>query len=56
LNRLDDNALFISALNQENIENLKKKIYEAVRQIPPYNSFLYPEYYAYVDEEKDVEE
>lgn len=60
MNRLGDNVLFISALNQENIEDFKKKIYEAVRQIHvtrfPYNSFLYPEYDAYVEEEKDEEE
>ena len=59
MNRLGDNVLFISALNQENIEDFKKKIYEAVRQIHvtrfPYNSFLYPEYDAYVEEEKDEE-
>ncbi len=60
MNRLGDNVLFISALNQENIEDFKKKIYEAVRQIHvtrfPYNSFLYPEYDAYLEEEKDEEE
>jgi GTP-binding protein HflX len=60
MNRLGDNVLFISALNQENIEDFKKKIYEAVREIHvtrfPYNSFLYPEYDAYVEEEKDEEE
>src|SRR5680860_1521673 len=53
MNRLGDNVLFISALNQENIEDFKKKIYEAVRQIHvtrfPYNNFLYPEYDAYVE-------
>ena len=60
MNRLGDNVLFISALNQENIEDFKKKIYEAVRQIHvtrfPYNNFLYPEYDAYVEGEKDEEE
>jgi GTP-binding protein HflX len=60
MSRLGDNVLFISALNQENIEDFKKKIYEAVRQIHvtrfPYNSFLYPEYDAYVEEEKGEEE
>jgi len=60
MSRLGDNVLFISALNQENIEDFKKKIYEAVRQIHvtrfPYNSFLYPEYDAYIEEEKDEEE
>ena len=60
MSRLGDNVLFISALNQENIEDFKKKIYEAVRQIHvtrfPYNSFLYPEYDAYIEGEKDEEE
>jgi GTP-binding protein HflX len=60
MNQSGDNALFISALNQENIEDFKKKVYEAVRQIHvtrfPYNSFLYPEYDAYIEEEKDEEE
>jgi len=60
MNRLGDNVLFISALNQENIEDFKKKVYEAVRQIHvtrfPYNNFLYPEYDAYVEDEKDEEE
>jgi len=60
MNRLGDNVLFISALNQENIEDFKKKVYEAVRQIHvtrfPYNNFLYPEYDAYVEGEKDEEE
>ena len=60
MSRLGDNVLFISALNQENIEDFKKKVYEAVRQIHvtrfPYNSFLYPEYDAYIEEEKDEEE
>src|SRR5680860_6182 len=53
MNRSGDNVLFISALNHENIEDFKKKIYEVVRQIHvtrfPYNSFLYPEYDAYVE-------
>jgi GTP-binding protein HflX len=60
MNQSGDNALFISALNQENIEDFKKKVYEAVRQIHvtrfPYNSFLYPEYDAYIEEDKDEEE
>ncbi|WP_452230335.1 MULTISPECIES: GTPase HflX [unclassified Lacinutrix] len=43
-----DNALFISALNKENIEGFKKRIYDEVREIHvtrfPYNHFLYPDY------------
>ena len=33
MNRLGDNVLFISALNKENIEEFRKKVYEAVREI-----------------------
>lgn len=43
-----DRALFISALNKENFEEFRKKVYEAVREIHitrfPYNKFLYPDY------------
>ena len=48
MNRLGDDVLFISALNKENLEEFRKKVYEAVRKIHitrfPYNNFLYPEY------------
>ncbi len=41
-------ALFISALNKENFEEFREKVYEAVREIHitrfPYNKFLYPDY------------
>ena len=60
MNRLGDNVLFISALNQENIEEFKKKIYEAVREIHvtrfPYNSCLYQEHDSYVEGENDEAE
>ncbi|WAC01217.1 GTPase HflX [Lacinutrix neustonica] len=43
-----DNALFISALNNKNLEDFKKRIYDEVRDIHvtrfPYNNFLYPDY------------
>lgn len=43
-----DNALFISAVNKENFEEFREKVYEAVREIHiarfPYNKFLYPEF------------
>ncbi|QRM88489.1 GTPase HflX [Lacinutrix sp. WUR7] len=43
-----DNALFISALNKQNLEEFKKRIYDEVREIHvtrfPYNHFLYPDY------------
>lgn len=55
MNRLGDDVLFISALNKENLEEFRKKVYEAVRKIHitrfPYNNFLYPEYDAYGEEE-----
>jgi len=44
----EENTLFISAINKENFEEFKEKIYEAVREIHitrfPYNKFLYPDY------------
>ncbi|TRZ45965.1 GTPase HflX [Robertkochia solimangrovi] len=53
MNRIGDNALFISALNKENLEEFRKKVYEAVREIHitrfPYNNFLYPEYHEDLD-------
>ncbi|WP_029033925.1 GTPase HflX [Salinimicrobium terrae] len=56
MNRLGDNVLFISALNKENMEEFRKKVYDAVREIHitrfPYNNFLYPEYDTYTDEEE----
>ncbi|MHC5201062.1 GTPase HflX [Myroides sp. LJL119] len=43
-----DNAVFISATQKDNFEELRKKVYEAVREIHvtrfPYNDFLYPDY------------
>lgn len=57
MNRVGDNVLFISAINKENMEEFRKKVYEAVREIHvtrfPYNNFLYPEYDKYTGEEKD---
>lgn len=48
MNKLGENVLFISATEKENIEEFRKKVYEAVRKIHikryPYNDFLYPEY------------
>ena len=57
MNRVgDNNALFISALNKENMEHFRKQVYEAVRQIHitrfPYNNFLYPEYDKYGEEKE----
>ena len=48
MNKLGDNALFISALNKENLDHFKKRVYDEVREIHitrfPYNHFLYPDY------------
>ncbi len=47
LAKIGDNALFISALNKENLEDFRKRVYQEVRDIHvtrfPYNNFLYPE-------------
>ena len=44
----EKNALFISAINKENLEEFRERVYEAVREIHitrfPYNKFLYPDY------------
>ncbi len=49
MNRLDENnCLFISALNKENLEEFRAKVFEEVKKIHitrfPYNDFLYEEY------------
>ncbi|WP_104735294.1 GTPase HflX [Hanstruepera ponticola] len=48
MNRIGNNALFISALNKQNLEDFKKRVYDEVREIHvtrfPYNHFLYPDY------------
>ena len=48
MGKVGNNALFISALNKDNLEDFKKRVYEEVRQIHitrfPYNHFLYPDY------------
>jgi GTP-binding protein HflX len=48
MNRVGNNALFISALNKENIDIFKKRIYDEVKDIHvtrfPYNHFLYQDY------------
>ncbi|MFD0964558.1 GTPase HflX [Pseudofulvibacter geojedonensis] len=48
MNQIGNNALFISAINKENIEDFKKRVYDEVRRIHitrfPYNHFLYPDY------------
>ncbi|MCF6349398.1 MAG: GTPase HflX, partial [Flavobacteriaceae bacterium] len=48
MNKTDNKAIFISALNKENLENFKAKVYEAVKTIHktrfPYHDYLYQEY------------
>ena len=48
MSKVGNNALFISAINKENIEDFKKRVYDEVRDIHitrfPYNNFLYPDY------------
>ena len=47
MQRMNRDVVFISALNKENLDEFKKKVYHAVRSIHisrfPYNNFLYPE-------------
>ncbi|RDK88236.1 GTPase HflX [Marinirhabdus gelatinilytica] len=49
MQRENVDAIFISALNKENLEEFRKTVYDAVRDIHvtrfPYNNFLYPEEY-----------
>ena len=48
MSKIGDNALFISALNKQNLEDFRKRVYDEVREIHvtrfPYNHFLYPDY------------
>ena len=48
MQRMGENALFISALNKENLDEFRKRVYDVVRDIHvtrfPYNNFLYPEH------------
>ena len=48
MQRLGENALFISALRKENLDEFRKRVYKVVRDIHvtrfPYNNFLYPEH------------
>lgn len=45
--KLNDNCIFISAKNRENIEELKKRMYDKIKELHvqkyPYNDFLYPD-------------
>lgn len=56
----EDKALFISAVNKENFEEFREKVYEAVREIHitrfPYNKFLYPDYHEAPEDKEASEE
>jgi GTP-binding protein HflX len=56
----EENALFISATNKENFEELRERLYEVVREIHitrfPYNKFLYPDYKDAVEKEDEDEQ
>jgi GTP-binding protein HflX len=47
MSKTQNNALFISALNKENLDEFKRRVYKEVRDIHvqrfPYNNFLYPD-------------
>jgi GTP-binding protein HflX len=53
MSKIGKNSLFISALNKENLEDFRKRVYDTVREIHvkrfPYNRFLYPDYEAIVE-------
>ncbi len=48
MSKLNGDAIFISALNKENLDAFRKLVYEKVKEIHttrfPYNNFLYEEY------------
>jgi GTP-binding protein HflX len=54
MSRTNGDSIFISALNKDNFEAFRNKIYERVREIHvtrfPYNKFLYPEIEEYLGE------
>ncbi len=47
MHKVGDDVLFISALNKDNLDQFREKVYTKVREIHitrfPYNNFLYPE-------------
>lgn len=48
MSKVNNDCIFISALNKENLEEFKEKVFEEVKKIHitrfPYNDFLYDEY------------
>ncbi|GAK88330.1 GTP-binding protein HflX [Nonlabens ulvanivorans] len=55
--KMGDNVVFISAINKENIDIFKKKVYDQVREIHverfPYNAFLFPDWEDLVETEEE---
>ena len=47
MQKMDGNSVFISALEKDNLDEFRYKVYQEVRKIHisrfPYNNFLYPE-------------
>ncbi len=47
MNKMGEDAVFISAINKDNLDSFRKKVYDKVRSIHverfPYNEFLYPD-------------
>ena len=50
MNKTNGKALFVSAKNKINFDNLKREIYEIVKNVDmshyPKNDYLYPEYFS----------
>jgi GTP-binding protein HflX len=48
MEKVGDRAIFISALNKENLDEFRDKVFEEVKKIHitrfPYNDFLYEEF------------
>ncbi|GAK98774.1 GTPase HflX [Nonlabens ulvanivorans] len=55
--RMGENVVFISAINKENIDTFKKKVYDQVREIHvkrfPYNAFLFPDWEDLIETEEE---
>ena len=60
MSKIGDNAIFISAIEKENMESFRKRVYKEVRDIHvtrfPYNNFLYPEEFEVYSSEQTSEE
>ncbi|MBF4986437.1 50S ribosome-binding GTPase, partial [Nonlabens mediterrranea] len=55
--KMGENVVFISAIEKENIESFKKKVYDQVREIHvkrfPYNAFLFPDWEELIKSEEE---